>query len=414
MANTLGVYNPIYYAQEALIWLAKALGLANRVHLGFDQERRTFDRGDTISIRRPSRLTVSDGGSAAQDLTTETVSLVLDKWREVRFTLSDKELAFTGPNTLENPIIRDHIAPAAYALADDVDQKLAALVVGVPHAYIEPSAALDPTVAGILKTWKALFDLKCPTKDEANMHFMVGGQEHAALAALAAFSQHQGAGDLGVQTQLRNQLGQRFGFNFFANQNRPTQAYANISDFAGAINNASGYAAGSTSIAVDGLGAAEVYNKGTILKMTSGADAGSQYVITANATMSTGAATITISPGLRNAVADNDTFAIGDLAALNQGAAATGAQDNVTNNLNLAFHRGWAALAMARLPDFGEHANRLGANIVSVQDPVTGLAIRSRIHYLGSSSKIEVVLDICYGVKELNPDLACRYEVQAA
>ena len=409
MANTLGVYNPTYYAQEALIWLSKALGLGNSVHVGFDEERRAFNRGDVISIRRPSVLTVSDGGSAAQDLNTETVSLTLDKWREVRFTLSDKELAFTGPNTMDNPIIRDHIMPAAYALADDVDQKLAELVVQVPHAYGEPSGASAATIAGILKTDRALFDLKCPTKDERNMFFMIGGSEHADLAALAAFSQWQGAGPAGAATQMNNQLGQRYGYNFFRNQNRTTQAYANITDFAGAINGA--VAKGVTTLVVDALGTSDVLNKGTILKFTSGAELGNQYTLTANATMSTGAGSLLITPALRVGAADNDTFAIGDLAALNQGAAGTGLQDSVTNNLNLAFHRSFAALAMARLPDFGEHANKLGANIVSVQDPVTGLAMRSRIHYLGATSKIEVVLDIVYGVKMLNPDLACRYEL---
>ena len=34
--NTLGIYDPLFYAQEALIQLEKALGLAGRVHRGYD------------------------------------------------------------------------------------------------------------------------------------------------------------------------------------------------------------------------------------------------------------------------------------------------------------------------------------------------------------------------------------------
>jgi len=414
VSNTLGFYNPAFYANMALIFLKKRLGLANRVHVGYDRERATFNRGDTINIRRPGALTVSDGGSAAQDLPAESVTLTLNKWREVRFELTDKELAFTGPNTLDNPIINDHIAPGAYALADDIDQKLAELIIGVPHAYVEASAATDPTVAGIMQTWRQLFDLKCPMADEANMHFMIGGQEQAILSGLSAFSQWQGAGAAGVETQRTTQLGQRLGFQWFANQNRPTAAYANISDFAGAINNASNQAKGDTSIVVDGLGTSETYSKGTILRFTNGAESGNQYVLTADVTMSSGGGTLPIAPALRVGCLDDATFAIGDLKATNNTTAGTGTHDNVTNNLNVAFHRDFAGLAMARLPDFGEHANQLGIKAFSVQDPVTGLSVRARMHYVGTSSKIQVVLDTLYGVKIFNHDLACRYEVKNA
>jgi hypothetical protein len=119
MANTLGVYNPIFYAQEALVQLEKALGMASRVYMGYDTERRAYGLGETINIRRPATFTVGDAPATAQDVTTETVSMTLDKWREVKFKLTDKELAFTGER-----IINDHIRPAAYALADDIDQKL--------------------------------------------------------------------------------------------------------------------------------------------------------------------------------------------------------------------------------------------------------------------------------------------------
>ena len=63
MANTLGNYNPIFYANEALIWLQKALGMASRVHLGYDAERRSVSQGQTISIRRPGSFTAQKGSS---------------------------------------------------------------------------------------------------------------------------------------------------------------------------------------------------------------------------------------------------------------------------------------------------------------------------------------------------------------
>lgn len=398
VANTLGYYNPAFYANEALIFLKKSLGLANRVHRGFDAERRTFNRGDVINIRRPAIFAAANAPATAVDLNTESVQMTLSSWKEVKFKLTDKELAYTGQR-----IIEEHIAPAAYALADQVDQDVAALAITVPHAYVEPSAGTALTLAGITKARQKLFDLKVPMQDPTMLHFMLSGQAEADALALAAFTQWQGAGATGEDAQVRGMLGQRFGMNFFANQNTTTAVYADITDKAGAINNGAGYAKGTTSIAVDALDASGSYKKGTIIKMTSGADNGSEYTIAADATMSTGAATITISPGLRNAVADNDTFAVQT------------EHDNTTNVLNLAFHRDWAAVAFARLPDYGvDLGNDLGVKMMSIQDPVTGLAVRARIYAVGNSSEVHVALDALYGVKELNADLAARYEFKVA
>jgi hypothetical protein len=393
--NTLGYYNPAFYANEALIYLTKNLGLASRVHRGFDEERRTFEKGDTINIRRPATFTAQSAPGNAQDLPTESVAMTLGTWKEVRIQLSDKQFAYT-----QQRVIDEHIGPAAHALGDDVDQSLAALSLTVPHAYVEASQATAATIAGLLQTRKKLFDNRVPLADANNVHFMVGGKEEMDLLALSGFSQHQGAGPLGVETQQTALLGRRYGMNFFANQNRLTQAYADESDWAGTITEPG--AKGATTLTIASLGAgSEVVSKGVIIKFTV---SGQEYAVTAAATLTTGAGDITINPPLRVAEADNAAFTV-------QG--GTGADfDNVTNNVNVAFHKGWAALAFARLPDYSNMGNGLGLQVMSVQDPVSGIAVRSRIHYLGASSAIEVVLDILYGVKELNADLACRYEIK--
>ena len=55
--NTLGIYDPIFYAQEALVQLEKALGLAGRVHRGYDSTPQQL--GSTIQIRRPGIFTAT-------------------------------------------------------------------------------------------------------------------------------------------------------------------------------------------------------------------------------------------------------------------------------------------------------------------------------------------------------------------
>jgi hypothetical protein len=50
--------------------------------------------------------------------------------------------------------------------------------------------------------------------------------------------------------------------------------------------------------------------------------------------------------------------------------------------------------------------SELGAKIATITDPITGLSIRSRLFYVGDSSAVKVALDVLYGVKTLDPNLA--------
>jgi len=55
-----------------------------------------------------------------------------------------------------------------------------------------------------------------------------------------------------------------------------------------------------------------------------------------------------------------------------------------------------------------EIGNQLGAKIATITDPVSGLSLRSRLYYIGNSSEVNVALDVLYGFKILDGDLACR------
>lgn len=390
MANTLGVYNPLFYAQEGLIQLEKALGLANRVHMGFDEERRAFGLGDTISIRRPSTFTVADAPVAdgsAQDLKTGTVNLQLNYWREVKFGLTDKELAFT-----KERIIRDHIRPATYALADDIDQKLATLGLKTPHNS-KTTGALSSTGAADLATLrKTMFDNSVPVNDLMNMHLMVNSTLEAELLSNAAFAQSQGAADTGERVQTTGRMGPKYGFNVFANQNTAgTYTPGSNTDKVGAVNNAAGYAIDSTSIAVDALEAAVTYKAGDYVTF---AGHSKKYALDADFTTSGGAGTMVLAEGLRAAVADDEVITIVE---------ETGGP---YANASFGFHRNFAAFASAPLSEMG---NELGARIATVQDPITGLSLRSRLYYVGGASKVFVAFDVLFGFKLLDGDLACKF-----
>lgn len=379
MSNTLGNYDPIFYAQEALIALNKALGMAGRVHRGYDPNPQ--QKGSVINITRPSVFEAtnvnSSTGGTTQELAPENVSITLDTWKEVKFGLTDKELSFT-----KEKIITDHITPAAYALADAIDLTLVGLYKKIPW---KEGISSTPVVTDITGVRRTLFNNRVPMND---LHFMVDGDVEAGLLALSAFATADGAGQAGVDTQLRGTLGTRYGFEFFANQNTSAHLSGTMADTAGALN--ADADKGATSIVIKSLTDNQTLKAGDIIKITGDAQ---QYVVTGDKTISS-ATTVEIYPALaKKNLADAVVTVI-----LPSGTGAS-------KNQCLAFHRHAFALAMAPLSDMG---GRLGAQIATVADPVTNLSIRSRLWYEGNTSTVKVALDALWGVQVLNPNLAVR------
>ena len=388
--NVLGAYNPIFYAQEALIQLEKALGMADRVYMGYNEERKAFRKGDTINIRKPSTFTAESAPtSAAQSVVTQTVAMTLDSWQEVRFAVSDQQLAYT-----QDRIIEDHIRPAAYALATKIDTDLCALYKDVPTIQSLDSTA---TVLNLVAAREKMF-ANDVDMNVGNLHMMFNGAVEADYLAIEAFSQSQGAGNIGVETQRNGYLGRRYGYEIFANQNVPSHTV-------GTLAHSASPSSAQLDAAVLLYATSLSFDEGASGTLTGVMEAGDAFTVTtdgvaygytctAQATASTNEITVSISPPAQVAHADGDTVTFVTPAA-------------TTTTESMAFHRDAFALVMVELPDM---ANELGARVVSVRDPRTGLAIRSRLYYDGDNSEVNVALDVLYGVKTLNPLMACRME----
>lgn len=384
MANNIDPYNPIFYAQEALIALENQLGMAGRVHRGFDEERKTFGKGDKIQIRRPSTFTAMNSPSVAQDLNTSKLTMTLDQHKEVRFEVSDAQLSATGDS-----IITEHVQPAAYALAQDIDQALNGLALKVGNTHVLGANPFD--VAAILAARKVLFNQRAPMQD-GNMHFEVDGAAEAELLALSAFSQDQGSGSLGVSTQVTGNIGTRYSTQFFANQNVAAYTSGTDNDLTLAINGT--FAIGVSTINLDAGGAGSLV-PGDQLSIAGDSQV---YAVTNTTSASGGAWTgVEISPPLRVAPADNTVVTVG------QGSGASTAQ-----NQNLLFHRNAFALAMAKLPMFEDMGGDRVGRYASVQSEDGQLSIRARLWNDPNDGKFKVGLDTLYAVEVLDSRLACR------
>lgn len=380
VSNVLNLYDPLFYAQEALIALEKALGMANAVYRGYDPTPQ--QKGSIIQISKPGTFITKAAPNTAQDLNPGNVSITLNNWREVKFALSDKELTYT-----KEKIITDHIRPAAFALADYIDQQLNLQALTIPW---RTTVGATPAPVDLLAARAILFNRGVPMNDGL-LFAEVDGATEAALLGNSAFAQWQGSGPVGVNTQVSGVLGRRYGLTVFANQNTPN--FTTGIGGADVLGVAPVALIGAKTMTVTGVtvsrtGLGVVGDTFTIAGHTA------HYVLTAIATSDgAGAIPVAFEPGLEAATAGSEvvTFEVGTAA--------------VTKTESLMFHRNAFALAMAPLSTLGDG---LGARIESITDPITGLSIRSRIYYMADISQINVCLDVLFGQATLNANMAVR------
>ena len=370
--NDIGNYNETQFAQEALIAVEKRLGMASRVYREYEKE--TKEVGDTTQIRRPSTFTSQAAPSVAQDINTGKVSLVLDQHEEVKIELTDKLRALSNEKLIE-----DHIRPMAYALADGIDKKLVQLAMQVPWFY-QLNATF--TLQELANARKVLFDNQVPM-DLPNLFGMTDGQLEANMLGYLAGQNINGAN---VDDARRyGALGPLMGVNWFANQNTPSFTTTQMADVVGATSAAA--ARGARTIAITGIDAA-----GTVVRGDTFSIAGltQRFDVAADATATAGAiALLSFTPPLP--------------AAVSSGAVVTFHKMTGTKAVNLVFHRNFAALKFAPLPD-----DMPGVQVSTIRNEDLGLSVRARIFYEGNNSKLFVALDTLYGFTMLDENLAAR------
>jgi hypothetical protein len=375
VANSLGYFNPVFYAQETLKLLEQNLAMARTVHRGYEGERGTFERGQYINIPKPSTFTAATApASTVQDISTGSVQIELASWEEVTFGVTDKEKAYTG-----DQIIQRHLQPAAYAIAKSVNASLHALYKDIPWYH---DIASTPTVDDVIQPSRILFENGVPS-NPADLFFAVSPAFAASLKGLSAFSQNQGAGAAGIDTQMTGAIGQRYGMQFYEAQQIPTHTKGTSTDVLWELVGA--HTRGASTIAVDGLTAdSATYVAGDTIIIEGNTQ---RYSITALVTSSGTTATVSITPPLVQDYADN----------------ADVVPNMDTHVANLAYHRNAFALVMAPLDD-----DVPGGQAFTATDPNSGLSVRASIQWNISTKKTLVSLDALWGVKTLDPNMAVR------
>lgn len=388
MANNLGGFDLTDFAATAISTLHDKLGIAARVHRGYSQAPGR--KGNTITIGKPSTGTVQDFGSGAVDLADGDVDIVLNYHREIHFALTEKQLHGTMDD-----IVRVHALPQLRTLAGDVDAKLAALYKDIPWA-VDVNTTAGSEAANVIEPRRILAENGVDVEG-GEIYLAVNAAEEARFLKSGLVQADYVGEQAARQMALEGSFLQFGGVNVFRSgkiQTHTSGTAINGGDVAGALNGAA--SAGATSIVVDGFTGSETFAIGDAFVIAGNTQ---RYVVTAAATLSTGAATLSISPALVANYADNAVVTF----------EAGGSTNAESFYANLAFHREAFALATAPVESEqgSQQARAQGYMVENMIDSETGLAMRFMMWYERASG-INVAADVLYGVKTLDPNKAVR------
>ena len=384
MANTLGYYDQLKYSQRALRVLENTLGMPAVCSRAYDAEnRQSLGPGSTIRIRRPSAVSEQTlGTGTATALSPDALEMTLDIAKEANFEVTDLDFAYAGRALME-----DHIPRAVYALVDGMDTRLwAAAYKGTPWVY--NTAGTSIALADMAAASRILEKNKVPIKDYPNMWGAIGPEEREALVQLSSFGQWQGAANDGVNVQNTAQFSSpKLGFRLFSSPSRPTHTPGNNSDNAGV---AAATAIGATSIVVSSVSTSGTFTAGDSF-VIAGND--QRYVITAAATASSGSVTLSFLPKLAAATSGSEVVTLDT--------EATKVKQSIF------MHSEYIGFAMGPLPEYSDVLGE-NARIATVTDPRTGLSVRTSYGWNQSAKKMLFSVDVLYGIKVLNPNMAVR------
>lgn len=356
MQNTF--LTPEVVANEALMCLTGNLVMADLVHRDYADELVSV--GDTISIRKPAKFVAKNftGATEPQDLTEGSVSVKLDRFRDVTVAVTSKQLSLDIAD-----FSAQVVQPAMQAIAQAIDQDL--LAVAAEKAGFRQAGTKDATdLSDIAAMAKHLDISKAPVQNRS----LVLHPEHKYRYALTEnLSNVSYAGD---NEALRDALlGKVYTLETYMDQNAPDSQAA-------APGTATAYTV--TGIAGD--------NKVTVSDLAGTIVAGDGFILDGYL--------------YRFVKGGTGTLEIDQKLMCD---AANAAVTIVNAPSSLAFHRNAIALVSRNL------ALPMGAANAAYAS-AGGLGVRVVYDYDSATKTDKISFDVIYGIKELEPQLICALE----
>ena len=208
MANTFLTIDMI--AKEALMILRKNAVMAGLVHRDYSKEY-VAGVGDTITIRKPATFTVKDfvesTGITVQDATEEKQTVKMDKFYDVSFAVTSKDLTMNISDFSAQLLV-----PAMMAFRDKIDAEIIKVAEGATHKVTHAQGKIAPD--DIISVRKLLNDGATPLSMRS---LVVGTQAEADLLSSELFVSAEKVGD--TEGLKEASLGRKFGFDTYVDQN---------------------------------------------------------------------------------------------------------------------------------------------------------------------------------------------------
>jgi len=400
MASSNTLLTPTIIAKESLMQITNNLGMAQHVYRAYKNEFRKV--GQTITIRKPNKFRVTKAQARSNtDLVEPSTTLTVSTQAHVTWAFSSVELT----QTIEEYSKR-YIAPAASALANQVDADLCALYKNV-YNY----AGTPGTTPG---TFKVLGDAQTVLDNEGAPQEMryavVNPNAHWTLA-----DGLKGTFSAKVADNLitKGYLGTIANLSIYMDQNIPKHTTGIFTTSATPLIDAVAPISGATTFSTDGWNAStstvtagDIFTVATVNQVNpmSGVSTGvlKRWVVrTATTADASGdMATLPIGPtityGATNPYSNVDALPVDGDAMTFVGTEATAYAQN------LVFHPN--AFCLVTLP-IEMPSNVWGARET---DKDAGMSIRVVKQYDIDADEEIIRMDILYGVKTLYPELAVR------
>ena len=400
MANA--IITPTIIAKEAVMQLENNLVMGNNVYREYKKE--FVKVGDTVNVRMPVDFTVTDGATRSnQDVVEKNTNIVVDQRKHVSWKFTTQDLTLSIEDYSER-----YIKPAMIRLANTVDASLTNLYKKVYHAA--GTAGTTPaTFAALGAVAQKMDEMGVPTDSRK---LVLNPAAHWSLAdALKTLNTSKSVEDfirkgylgtlagmdiLGDQNIKSHTKGTATGTPLVngASQNVTYASRTNGADLWSSSLVTDGWTNSVTGIlkAGDIITIAGVNSVNPISKESTGAL--QQFTVLADVNSDgSGNATLSVSPPIiSSGVMQTVSAAPADNAAITVVAS---------HAANLAFHKNAFALVTCplELPDSAGFKGRESHN---------GLSVRVVKDYDIDADEEIIRLDILYGVKAVDPRLACR------
>ena len=408
MSNTL--LNPSIIAKETLMQLENTCDVGSKVFRGYEKEwmerSNGWKKGATITAKAPLHDRVKDGETIdVEDIREEDVSMIVNLRKHVAKKLTGTEM------TLNIEEFSDRIIqPAIVAIVDYIDTTILDMYKYIPNQVGTPGST-PSNILTIGEAGAVLTDHSVPKTDR---HCFIDPWAHVKMADSMKGLMNP---EMVKKAVAEGAFGNLHGFNIYESQNIASHTCGTAAGLSTMLVDDT-VAEGDTSITIDQNGSLAVTTKqGDIFTIASvngvnlinGNSTGRsrQFVVEADTDASGNDAEVSCTPGVApwniySSAATSkflpyqnmDTLPADDAAVSFAGSAS------LNHKVNLAFHRHALAMFMVPVhPPTELKSYKINKNGYTITVAFGG----DIINYVSY-----IRFDVLFGVKAINPFMACR------